>query len=192
MVPGMDDPDPLISWGSAELVAAEELVRGRGYWWDPEGGRLAVCRVDTAPVEEWWIASPEKPTDPPRSIRYPAVGTANADVQRWVVDVASGPQIEVDWNRGEFEYLAEFTSVLVFLVAILVRSGVGAAEFNQLGVLFLAEQLANRCVHFFERFFELSFFLFLGEFLVGVDCLCDFLPFFMDRPELGGLFVGEV
>ena len=40
---------------------------------------------------------------------------------------------------GEFKYLPEFTSVLVFLVAILVWSGVGAAKFNQLGVLFLTE-----------------------------------------------------
>ncbi len=35
-----------------------------------------------------------------------------------------------DLLLGEFEYLPEFTPVLVFLVAILVWSGVGAAEFN--------------------------------------------------------------
>jgi dipeptidyl-peptidase-4 len=105
-VPGMHEADPLISWGSAEFVAAEEMGRGRGYWWDPKGDRLAVCRVDTSPVEEWWIASPDKPSAPPRSIRYPAAGTANADVQLWVVDVADGPQVQVDWQRSEFEYLA--------------------------------------------------------------------------------------
>ncbi|MFT7473987.1 MAG: dipeptidyl-peptidase-4 [Verrucomicrobiales bacterium] len=105
-VPGMEDSDPLISWGSAEFVAAEEMGRGRGYWWAPDGGRLAVCRVDTSPVEEWWIASPDKPSARPRSIRYPAAGTANADVQLWIVDIADGPQVQVDWRCGEFEYLA--------------------------------------------------------------------------------------
>ncbi len=35
-----------------------------------------------------------------------------------------------DLLLGEFKYLPEFTPVLVFLVAILVWSGVGAAEFN--------------------------------------------------------------
>lgn len=107
VVPGTDEPGDTISWGSAEFVAAEEMGRGRGFWWDPEGQRMAVCRVDTTPVEQWWISSPESPATAPRAIRYPAAGTANADVQLWLVDVDGGPQVQVDWQRGEFEYLAD-------------------------------------------------------------------------------------
>ena len=101
-----DSSSDTISWGTAEFVAAEEMGRGRGYWWDPAGQRMAVCRVDTASVEQWWISSPEDPSATPRQIRYPAAGTANAEVQLWIVDVDDGPQRQVDWQRGEFEYLA--------------------------------------------------------------------------------------
>ncbi len=107
VVPGTDEPGDTISWGTAEFVAAEEMGRGRGYWWDPDGQRVAACRVDTSPVEQWWISSPEDPSATPRQIRYPAAGTANAIVQLWIVDVDTGPQIEVDWQQGEFEYLAD-------------------------------------------------------------------------------------
>lgn len=107
LVPGTDEGGDLVSWGSAEFVAAEEMGRGRGYWWSPEGQQMAVCRVDTAPVEEWWISSPERPAVAPRSIRYPAAGTENADVQLWIVDVDEGPVHQIDWQQGEFEYLAD-------------------------------------------------------------------------------------
>ena len=40
------DPDPDVSWGLAEFVAAEEMERQRGYWWSPDGGadRGRSCR----------------------------------------------------------------------------------------------------------------------------------------------------
>ncbi len=108
LVPGMADDDSLVSWGSAEFVAAEEMGRGRGYWWSPAGQRMAVCRVDTAAVPQWWISSPEDPGKAPRDIRYPAAGTTNADVQLWIVDVDDGPERQIDWQHdGTYEYLAD-------------------------------------------------------------------------------------
>lgn len=106
VIPGTDEGGELVSWGSAEFVAAEEMGRGRGYWWSPSGGSLAVCRVDTEPVDEWWISSPEQPASPPRSIRYPGAGTANADVQLWILDVDTRARRRLDWRQAEFEYLA--------------------------------------------------------------------------------------
>lgn len=107
IVPGTDEPSETVSWGAAEFVAAEEMGRGRGFWWDPDGARLVVCRVDTSAVPSWWISSPETPAMSPREIRYPAAGADNADVQLWIVDPANGPQLRVDWRQGEFEYLAD-------------------------------------------------------------------------------------
>ena len=106
LIEGTDEGGELVSWGSAEFVAAEEMGRGRGFWWAPSGRKLAACRVDTEPVDEWWISSPEQPSVAPRPIRYPAAGTTNADVQLWIVDVETGPEIQLDWSRGAFEYLA--------------------------------------------------------------------------------------
>ena len=45
------------------------------------------------------------PQRPPRAIRYPAAGTANADVSLHVLRM-DGTRIEVAWDRSAFEYLA--------------------------------------------------------------------------------------
>ena len=66
-----------VSWGSAEFIAAEEMGRHRGYWWSPDGRRIAACRVDVAPVDIWHIADPARPGSPGTTHRYPAAGTAN-------------------------------------------------------------------------------------------------------------------
>jgi dipeptidyl-peptidase 4 len=95
-----------VTWGSAEFIAGEEMGRTRGFWWGPEGDRLLVERVDVAPVREWWIASPVTPEVAPRSIRYPAAGTANADVGLAVV-VLDGGRVDIDWKGDDWEYLAD-------------------------------------------------------------------------------------
>jgi dipeptidyl-peptidase-4 len=101
------DPDPLISFGRAEFVAAEEMGRSRGFWWAPDDSCLLVTRVDEHPVGELWIADPAHPDRPPASVRYPAAGTANAAVGLELVDVA-GAHRAIEWSDGgRFEYLAD-------------------------------------------------------------------------------------
>jgi len=97
-----------VSWGSAEFVAAEEMGRIRGHWWSPDGEQVLATRVDVGGVEEWWISSPVEPGSTPRSVRYPAAGTANAEVGLALVAL-DGSTTGVDWGGGpdgEFEYLA--------------------------------------------------------------------------------------
>ena len=98
------DPDPDVSWGLAEFVAAEEMERLRGYWWSPEGDRLAVARVDERPVDIWHIAAPIDPGSPSRPVRYPGAGTDNAVVTLAIVDLA-GRRVDVEWDRDAFPYL---------------------------------------------------------------------------------------
>ncbi len=106
-IPGLESSDT-VSWGSAEFVAAEEMGRGRGFWWAPTGQQMAVARVDTSPVPEWWIAAPDRPGTAPRPIRYPAAGADNAHVELWIVDVDDGPVRRVDWSQGgSLEYLCD-------------------------------------------------------------------------------------
>ncbi|MGI9613724.1 MAG: prolyl oligopeptidase family serine peptidase [Acidimicrobiales bacterium] len=102
-----DDNDPLISFGRAEFVAAEEMGRSRGFWWSPEGTSLLATRVDEQPVRELWIADPAHPERPPTSVRYPAAGTANASVALELVDI-DGNHRSIDWSDGgRYEYLAD-------------------------------------------------------------------------------------
>ncbi len=98
------EDDPRITWGLAEFVAAEEMDRDRGYWWAPDGERLAVARADTTPVRRWWLSDPTSPMLPPAAIPYPAAGTPNADVRLAVVDLDGGT-VEVGWDRDAFPYL---------------------------------------------------------------------------------------
>ena len=94
-----------VSWGRAEFVAAEEMGRGRGFWWEGSGRRVAVARVDERAVMSWTIADPSDPAAPARLHPYPAAGTTNAAVSLWVVDVETGTRTEVRWEP-ELEYLA--------------------------------------------------------------------------------------
>ncbi|MBW3602754.1 MAG: prolyl oligopeptidase family serine peptidase [Actinobacteria bacterium] len=100
--------DPAVSWGLAEFLAAEEMDRTRGFWWAPDSQRLAVARVDVGPVATWWIAGPVDPDAEPRPQRYPAAGTANADVSLAVVDL-QGRHTPVAWDRIALPYLAAVT-----------------------------------------------------------------------------------
>ena len=95
-----------VTWGLAEFVAAEEMHRFRGYWWAPEGDRLLAARVDSAQVERWWIADPANPASAPASVRYPAAGTANADVTLALLGL-DGSSVAVHWDRAAFPYLAD-------------------------------------------------------------------------------------
>jgi dipeptidyl-peptidase-4 len=94
-----------VSYGLAEHVAAESMGRFRGYWWAPDGQRLLAARVDNSPVQRWWITDPADPERPPRAVRYPAAGTANADVTLHVLRL-DGSRTEVTWDRAAYEYLA--------------------------------------------------------------------------------------
>jgi len=101
----LGEPSETVGWGMAEFIAAEEMGRLRGHWWSPDGTRLAVCRVDEAPVAEWSLGDPATPWAPSRTIRYPAAGTANAEVGLYLVTVDGSSMIPVTWDRERLEYL---------------------------------------------------------------------------------------
>ncbi|MEU9356020.1 prolyl oligopeptidase family serine peptidase [Streptomyces griseoloalbus] len=94
-----------VTYGLAEFIAAEEMGRSRGFWWAPESDRLLVARADDTPVERWWISDPAHPDREPSHVRYPAAGTANADVRLFVIGL-DGVRTEVSWDRARYPYLA--------------------------------------------------------------------------------------
>ncbi|MER7012014.1 prolyl oligopeptidase family serine peptidase [Saccharopolyspora sp. NPDC000359] len=98
-------PDgPNTTWGAAEFIAAEEMSRFRGYWWSPDGSRLLAARVDESPVQTWYLGDPNDPGREPTPVRYPAAGTANAEVTLALIDL-DGKRIPVDWDQQAFPYL---------------------------------------------------------------------------------------
>ncbi len=95
-----------VTWGTAEFVAAEEMERGRGHWWAPDGGALLVTRVDEAPVAELWITDAAHPSSPPRAVRYPLAGSPNASVDAYLLRLDGGAPVAAQWDRARYPYLA--------------------------------------------------------------------------------------
>ncbi|MFE4520393.1 prolyl oligopeptidase family serine peptidase [Kitasatospora sp. NPDC056783] len=93
-----------VAYGLAEYVAAEEMFRDRGHWWSPDGTALLVARVDERALTRHFLADPTDPHLPPRAIRYPLAGTANAEVSLRLLGL-DGTTTEVHWDRAAFEYL---------------------------------------------------------------------------------------
>jgi dipeptidyl-peptidase-4 len=118
---GVEGDDPAVSWGLPEFVAAEEMGRLRGHWWAPRGDRLAVARVDERGVRQWSLADPADPATPPRAVRYPAAGTANAEVTLLLVGI-DGSAVEVSWDRAAFPYLARVSWAEGSPLTVLVQS----------------------------------------------------------------------
>jgi dipeptidyl-peptidase-4 len=96
VAPTPDEPAE-VAWGLAEFVAAEELDRGRGFWWAPDGESLLVERYDESAVKVWHISDPAFPEREQRRVRYPQAGTANAVVGLTVV-TPGGERLDVDWR----------------------------------------------------------------------------------------------
>jgi dipeptidyl-peptidase 4 len=119
LLAGEDDPD--VSWGLAEFAAAEEMERREGFWWSPDGARIAAARVDERAVATWHIADPIDPQGKPRAVRFPAAGTPNAEVTLHLLDLDGG-RTEVRWDRARFEYLARVVWGEEAPLTILVQS----------------------------------------------------------------------
>ncbi len=118
-----------VSWGSAEFIAAEEMGRSRGHWWSPDNDALAVARVDVSPVLQWHIADPANPGKPPRIIRYPAAGTANAQVELYVMNVMGVMEkprkeapLRIKWDTEDFPYLCDVDWSADFGLTVVVQS----------------------------------------------------------------------
>ena len=101
----------LISFGTAEFIAQEEMGRTTGYWWAPDEKRIAFTRVDESPVPE--VERFEIYADRTQVVkqRYPAAGSPNALVELFVADVASSAAaspapVQVDLGSNTDFYLA--------------------------------------------------------------------------------------
>jgi dipeptidyl-peptidase-4 len=98
----------LVSFGTAEFIAQEEMGRSTGYWWSPDEKRIAFTRVDESSVAE--IDRFEIYADAVKVVkqRYPAAGAKNALVQLFVADLGKpdAAAVQVDLGANPDIYLA--------------------------------------------------------------------------------------
>ena len=95
-----------VHWGEAEFVAQEEMNRFKGYWWSPDGARLAVERFDEAKVGTVTRAAIGAEGTKTFEQRYPVAGSANAEVSLWVIGTDGQSRFQVDLGAEKDIYLA--------------------------------------------------------------------------------------
>lgn len=95
----------LLSHGTAEFVAQEEMGRFTGYWWAPDATQLVFQETDVNDVDVWYVADPIHPGQVPTPFHYPRPGKANAKVRLGVVSAAGGPTTWVSWEVAKYPYL---------------------------------------------------------------------------------------
>lgn len=95
-----------VHWGEAEFVAQEEMDRFAGFWWAPQGDRLAIERFDEAGVGVVTRAAIGAEGTRTFDQRYPAAGTPNADVSLWIVGANGQGRVPVDLGPDKDVYLA--------------------------------------------------------------------------------------
>jgi dipeptidyl-peptidase 4 len=102
----------VVTCGTAEFVAQEEMDRRTGTWWAPGDGRVAVECYDESKVQVVTRAAIGANGTKTFDQRYPAAGTPNVTVTLWLmnpdgsgrakVDLGSNPDIylaRVDWSK---------------------------------------------------------------------------------------------
>ena len=93
--------------GLAEFIAQEELDRDRGFWWSPDGTRIAFERADERHIPVYPIVHQGKDAVDIENHRYPFAGQANARVQLGVVSVDGGDPVWMDLGPEQDIYLAD-------------------------------------------------------------------------------------
>jgi dipeptidyl-peptidase-4 len=91
--------------GRPDFIAAEELGRFEGMWWDPESRFLLFQRTDDAPLPEWYIPKPADPAAAPPTVRYPVASGPNARLGLTLLDTETGARRAVEWDTERYPYL---------------------------------------------------------------------------------------
>ncbi len=95
--------------GLAEYIAQEEMHRLRGFWWSPDGSRIAFVEADETHIPVYRIVHQGKNDTgdaAQEDHRYPFAGMPNARVRLGVVSVNGGATTWLDLGADDDIYLA--------------------------------------------------------------------------------------
>lgn len=114
-----------ISHGLAEFIAQEEMDRSTGFWWSPDGTRIAYQETDERQVPPYAIVHQGGASYSVETHRYPFAGANNARVRLGVIAADGG---ETRWlalatGGDDDPYLARVTwdGPTSLLVQVLAR-----------------------------------------------------------------------
>jgi dipeptidyl-peptidase 4 len=87
--------------GLADFIAQEEMDQAHGFWWSPDGQRIAYLDVDETHIPVLRLPHADGTHE---DHRYPFAGADNPRVRLGVVEAATGDNSWID--LGDHEYLA--------------------------------------------------------------------------------------
>ena len=91
--------------GLADFIAQEEFGQPDGFWWSPDGSRLAFVEVDARHVPDYPIVHQGGDALDTEHHRYPFAGAANARVRLGVVAADGGEPVWMDLGGEDDVYL---------------------------------------------------------------------------------------
>lgn len=100
-----EDGSETIANGVAEFIAQEEMGRDTGFWWSPEGDRIAFLRIDESPIEVTRRYEIEADEIGMVEQRYPYAGTANVTYRLGVAEVETGDITWIDLGDEDDIYI---------------------------------------------------------------------------------------
>ena len=95
-----------LTHGLAEFIAQEELDQDHGFWWSPDGSRIAYIEADSRHIPIFAIAHTGSPNPETEPHRYPFAGQSNAILRLGVVSAAGGETRWMDLGPDPDIYVA--------------------------------------------------------------------------------------
>ncbi len=100
-----DDGDEVIANGLAEFIAQEEMGRSTGFWWSPDGSRIAFLRTDESAIEPTLRFEIQADRITMVEQRYPFTGTPNVSYRLGVIDLDEDTTRWIDLGEEEDIYI---------------------------------------------------------------------------------------
>jgi dipeptidyl-peptidase 4 len=100
-----DGRDRHIINGTTDWVYEEEFAITKGFYWSPDGAKIAFMRFDESDVKEFWMVNYGNLYPDHHKFKYPKAGEDNSIVTIHVYDIASGNTIQIDTGEETDIYL---------------------------------------------------------------------------------------